>query len=39
MAPSFADRIFPVILIPALVAELSLCLWLLAKGVSVVRWK
>ena len=39
LAPSFADRIFPVILIPALVAELSLCLWLLAKGVNVVRWK
>jgi hypothetical protein len=39
LAPSFADRIFPAILLPAFVGELSLCLWLLVKGVDVQRWK
>lgn len=39
LAPSFADRLFPVILLPAFVAEVSLCLWLCVKGVNVERWK
>jgi Domain of unknown function (DUF4386) len=39
LAPSLADRIFPAILLPAFVGELSLCLWLLLKGVNVQRWK
>jgi hypothetical protein len=30
-----SDRIFPVILLPSLVAELSLALWLVVKGVNV----
>jgi hypothetical protein len=38
LAPSFADRIFPAILIPAFVGEASLCLWLLVKGVNVEKW-
>jgi hypothetical protein len=38
LAPSFADRIFPGILVPAFVGEASLCLWLLVKGVNVEEW-
>ena len=37
--PPLADKLFPAILIPALVAELSLCLRLLIKGVNVERWR
>jgi hypothetical protein len=39
LAPTFAARLFPFILLPAFVAEVSLCLWLLVKGVNVTRWK
>src|SRR6266545_4448857 len=38
LAPAFANRIFPAILIPAFVGEASLCLWLLVKGVNVEKW-
>ncbi len=36
--PRIAGQLFPTILIPAFVGELSLCLWLLAKGVNVEKW-
>jgi hypothetical protein len=39
LAPAFQSRIFPVILLPAFVAETSLCLWLLVKGVNVEKWQ
>ena len=39
LSPEFAGRIFPVILIPAFVGEASLCLWLIAKGVDVDKWR
>ena len=39
LAPKFASRIFPAILIPAFVGETSFCLWLLIKGVNEQRWK
>ena len=39
LAPNFANRIFPAILIPAFVGEASLCLWLIVKGVSVEKWE
>jgi len=39
LAPTFAKMIFPAILVPAFIAELSLCLWLMVKGVNVQRWK
>jgi hypothetical protein len=39
LAPNFASRIFPAILVPAFVGEASLCLWLLVKGVNVEKWK
>jgi Domain of unknown function (DUF4386) len=38
-APAVANRLFPAILLPAFVGELSLCLWLLVKGVDLQRWK
>jgi hypothetical protein len=38
IAPAFADRLFPAILVPSFIAELSLCLWLLVKGVNVTNW-
>ena len=37
LAPAYAERIF-VILVLALIGELSLCLWLMVKGVNVSRW-
>ena len=37
--PEFASRLFPAILVPSGIAELSLSLWLLAVGVNVQRWK
>lgn len=39
LAPTFADAIFPAILVPAFIGELSLCLWLLAKGVNLPKWQ
>jgi|SRR5450830_85191 len=37
-APAFANLITPGILIPPLIGESALCLWLLAKGVNVEKW-
>ena len=39
LAPAFADMIFPAVLLPALVGELSFCLWLIVKGVDVEQWQ
>ena len=38
LAPSLAGALFPAIMLPPLVAETSLALWLLVKGVDVARW-
>ena len=38
LAPTFASKIAPAILLPAFIGEMSLCLWLLVKGVNVQRW-
>ena len=38
LAPEFAHIIFPVILVPAFIGELSFCLWLIVKGVNVPKW-
>ena len=38
LAPAFADKLFPTILLLPFVGELSLCLWLLIKGVNVPKW-
>jgi len=39
LVPTFANMIFPAILVPAFIGELSLCLWLLVKGVNVPQWE
>jgi hypothetical protein len=39
LAPNIYEQIFPAILLPAFVAEVSLCFWLLMKGVNVERWR
>jgi hypothetical protein len=36
--PAVAAKLFPAILLPAFLAELSLTLWLLVKGVNVAKW-
>jgi Domain of unknown function (DUF4386) len=38
VAPALDNMLFPAILLPCFVAELSLCLWLLVKGVHVPKW-
>jgi hypothetical protein len=38
LAPSLAHKIFPAILLPSFVGELSLCLWLIVKGVNLLKW-
>jgi hypothetical protein len=35
LAPALADRMFPAILLPAFIGELSMGVWLLVKGVNV----
>jgi hypothetical protein len=39
LSPAFAAHLFPYILTPCFVAELSLCLWLLVIGVNVPKWR
>ena len=36
--PKLAKNLFPIILIPPLIAELSLCLWMIFKGVNLSVW-
>lgn len=38
IAPKLQDAVFPFILLPSLVAELSISLWLIVKSVNVERW-
>lgn len=38
LSPPLSSWLFPAILIPSLIAELSLALWLLAKGVRTQEW-
>jgi hypothetical protein len=39
LSPPLSSRLFPAILLPAFVAELSFALWLLIKGVRTERWE
>lgn len=39
LSPPLASRLFPAIVIPCLIAELSLALWLLVKGVNAEKWR
>ena len=36
--PELAPRLLPVILLPPFIAEISMALWLLAKGVNLSKW-
>jgi hypothetical protein len=38
LAPQLEARLFPAVLLPAFLAELSFALWLLVKGVDVEEW-
>ena len=38
LLPSFASMLFPYILLPSLLAELSLSIWLLIRGINRDRW-
>lgn len=38
LAPSIATWLFPGVLVPAFIGELSLCLWLIVKGVNLAQW-
>ena len=38
VAPTIAGALYPWILVPAFLAELALCLWLLIFGVSISEW-
>lgn len=37
--PAVSDSIFQVVMAPIFLSELSMCLWLLVKGVNVTKWK
>jgi len=39
LAPKVAAVLFPAIMVPAFIGELSLCLWLIVKGVNVSQWE
>ena len=39
IAPEFSGMLFPTLFIPIFIAELSLALWLLLKGLNVERWE
>lgn len=38
LSPPLSHRLFPLILLPSFIGELSLCLWLLIKGVDEDAW-
>ncbi len=38
LAPALAAMLFPLVLLPAFVGELALCLWLIVKGVDADAW-
>lgn len=39
VSPSLAAQLIPAILLPAFIGELSLCLWLIVKGVNIPTWE
>jgi hypothetical protein len=39
LAPAFGATLFPALFVPIFVAELSLALWLLVKGVDAAKWE
>jgi len=39
LSPRLASMLFPSILVPAFIGELSFAVWLTVKGVNVARWQ
>ncbi len=39
LAPAFASTLFPAIMLPPIVAESSLAIWLVVKGVDLPKWE
>ncbi len=39
LAPKVSNMLFPAIMVPCFIGELSFCLWLLVKGVDMQKWK
>ncbi len=39
LAPSLASAMFPAVLLPALIGELALALWLCVKGIDIEAWR
>ena len=39
LSPAFASTLFPALFVPSFVAEVSLTLWLIVKGVDVAKWE
>ena len=39
LTPAFSSTLFPAVLLPPFIAELSLALWLLVKGVDLSKWE
>ena len=39
LAPALASAMFPAVLIPAFIGELSFTLWLIVKGVNMEQWR
>jgi len=39
LSPPLSAKLYPTILVPVLIAEASLCVWLLVKGVDVAKWR
>ena len=39
LSPALAHALFPTILLPSLIGELFMCIWLLFKGVNITKWK
>ena len=39
LIPKAAHNMFPAIMIPCMIAELSFCLWLIVKGVNIAKWE
>jgi hypothetical protein len=39
LAPAIANKLFPVLFAPILIAEMGLALWLLIKGVDLAKWQ
>jgi len=38
LIPSLATKMFPAIVLPAFIGELSTCVWLIVKGVNMSKW-